>query len=216
MKYLVFHHQTRNIEEINFSEETLQAINLENRNDEPQILKGFQCITFNLKRSQVSGAVFDQLPGIYDIQLASIPAAKQRGRAGKGKVSIIKTAKLEKACNLPNRQDQILILGARGIKDGKNPETGKLWRGITLDMVDTTMELLNDEQYQSRGVYVTPESIEGLSLNQCPSLPGWYKPQWGIIRNTKGEELERLLGITFVEEFKMEHLINVPPQQKAA
>ena len=57
MKYLVFHHQTRSIESLNFSEETLQAINLENRNDEPQILKGFQCITFNLKRSQVSGAV---------------------------------------------------------------------------------------------------------------------------------------------------------------
>ena len=76
--------------------------------------------------------------------------------------------------------------------------------------------LLNDDQYQSRGVYVTPESIEGLSLNNCPNLPGWYKPQWDIIRNTKGEELERLVGITFVEDFKMEHLVNVPPQQKAA
>jgi hypothetical protein len=177
----------------------VQMINLENNNDDG-VIQGYQPVRVNLKNSAITIGDFKEAPGIYEIETKRVPntrstrSEKYGKQNPKGFKHIPYKATCLKKITFPNREE-MLVLGSRQSKTDN-------WRGITAYLLDTVSPIEPEtDDGKAFGLYIVEETFENWSFRNLPYVPGWYEPEFKSVRDSKGEELERIVGLEPVEQF---------------
>lgn len=182
---------------------TLQGINLTDKIDS-NLAKGYQSVKFNLLQTPLNLANFPELPGIYEMKVSRRPAGKKT----KGFIRVPVEAKLLRGLNLkPHGQepDALIVMGAKFSR--VQQDGGKVWSGLSVYLLDPNARAESTDNVQAFGIYCVDESLENIQITGLQACPGWYVPLFRTTRDSKGQELERLAGLRFLSELKMEELL---------
>jgi hypothetical protein len=172
----------------------IQVMNLEQTND--GVIKGYQPMRINLKNSALRIEDFSDAPGIYEIERRRTPK-KKLGERGYNLIPI--RANLLKKIKFPEREE-ILLIGAKMIKMEQ-------WKGLVTYLIDPMGEMESlSEKGKAYGYLAIEETFEHWNFNNLQFIPGWYEAEFKSVRDTKGQEMERIADMNPIEQLNMADL----------